>query len=446
MDSGFATWRLLIILAIPVLLIVGVLFLKRALWPRRRGNDPHCAVCDYLLIGNVSGRCPECGRDLTFPSSIRLGQRYRRPGLGVVAILLLLLSLAMIVVMATGAADQIHWYQYRPAAWVVQDMASSNAVQANRAWNELDRRRKSTGGFSPAIEQKLITLALKDQGQPIQGPLGTRLVEFLGDMFLANKLSKAQADVFFTQAMSLGFIVRPIVIIGDDVPYTINSSVRIYGSQWWYRVHTVRCRLDDQIVPNDVSAFATSGDHSLNSLILNSHIKITTPGKHAFEVTSRIEFYHGPFYDVNASKLSHTRTVMLATGFQAVESDPADCVKLVADPVLKSQIQKAITIWQIERIPSDGHVYMSQYSVDRAPANIAFEVYIRADGKESCVGQFAVTKYRSLPTVALGGITDNKADIIFRSSKAAARRTTDLFEIWAGEIVFEGRQAKPSPK
>jgi hypothetical protein len=38
---------------------------------RRRGNrSPHCAGCGYLLVGNTSGVCPECGTPLS-PSQRR---------------------------------------------------------------------------------------------------------------------------------------------------------------------------------------------------------------------------------------------------------------------------------------------------------------------------------------------------------------------------------------
>lgn len=28
---------------------------------KRASDEPRCTECDYLLIGNLSGRCPECG-------------------------------------------------------------------------------------------------------------------------------------------------------------------------------------------------------------------------------------------------------------------------------------------------------------------------------------------------------------------------------------------------
>ena len=37
------------------------------LWQRRRDRDnrPRCVRCGYLLIGNVSGICPECGESVS---------------------------------------------------------------------------------------------------------------------------------------------------------------------------------------------------------------------------------------------------------------------------------------------------------------------------------------------------------------------------------------------
>lgn len=54
---GFRSWAYpLWIVFVPVAAVTGVL------WWRARHKDPlSCAFCGYCLIGNVSGRCPECG-------------------------------------------------------------------------------------------------------------------------------------------------------------------------------------------------------------------------------------------------------------------------------------------------------------------------------------------------------------------------------------------------
>ncbi len=50
-------WVLMLVFGIPYLAIIW--------WPRRRSPLPgHCVSCGYDLTGNVSGRCPECGRIL----------------------------------------------------------------------------------------------------------------------------------------------------------------------------------------------------------------------------------------------------------------------------------------------------------------------------------------------------------------------------------------------
>jgi len=47
-------WGLLIPAFVPALLLL-------AAWQdRRRPPDGHCRACGYNLMGNVSGRCPEC--------------------------------------------------------------------------------------------------------------------------------------------------------------------------------------------------------------------------------------------------------------------------------------------------------------------------------------------------------------------------------------------------
>ncbi len=42
-----------------------------AIWPRVRSGEV-CEVCDYLLTGNTSGRCPECGTLATEMDTLRV--------------------------------------------------------------------------------------------------------------------------------------------------------------------------------------------------------------------------------------------------------------------------------------------------------------------------------------------------------------------------------------
>ncbi len=50
-------WIPLLITAVPTFI----------LWRRDRIPHGHCQRCGYDLTGNVSGRCPECGKEITRP-------------------------------------------------------------------------------------------------------------------------------------------------------------------------------------------------------------------------------------------------------------------------------------------------------------------------------------------------------------------------------------------
>src|SRR3954467_15062397 len=134
-NSGPVT---LISIVVPlVLLLFGLVLMKVGFWPRRRGTTPHCRGCGYVLVGNQSGTCPECGREWTDATVIR-GERHRNKGIGFAGLCMLLLALAI------GGGSQftnIDWYHYLPESWIVKDAASSNPATASRAWDELVRRR-----------------------------------------------------------------------------------------------------------------------------------------------------------------------------------------------------------------------------------------------------------------------------------------------------------------
>src|SRR4051812_30081336 len=144
-----------------VLAILGAVLIWRGYWLRRTGHQPHCRGCGYLLLGNRSGRCPECGRDLSDERSIVRGVRSRRTGMVGAALVFLLMAALSFSGAASKRVREIDWYRYRPAGWVVKDAASDNPAWALRAWQELAIRR-AKGTLSADAEAGLLEVALRD--------------------------------------------------------------------------------------------------------------------------------------------------------------------------------------------------------------------------------------------------------------------------------------------
>ena len=73
------------------------------------------------------------------------------------------------------------------------------------------------------------------------------------------------------------------------------------------------------------------------------------------------------------------------------------------------------------------------------PTNVAFDVFIRAAGQEFKLSSLALAAGRATQ-YGLGAATTcrpfTSCDIILRSSTKVAAETTDLCEIWDGELVY----------
>jgi len=195
--------------------------------PRLVGHTPHCRACGYMLLGNKSGRCPECGADLT-PGNIVIGQRQSRRAL----IGCTLASIACLVFFGQRVARQIEWYHYRPGSWVIADAGSADASLADRAWAELNRRR-GLGKLSDAAESSLTEFALATHAKPdgAGGPIEKDLIKYLFARYSSDKLSPAQVDRLYTQEATPILHVRPRIVAGGPIAhrYRVGNGGAVAG-------------------------------------------------------------------------------------------------------------------------------------------------------------------------------------------------------------------------
>src|SRR5689334_6770271 len=111
MSPNQAVFVTILLLLFPM---TGAVFLIRAgLRPPRRGTTPHCRRCDYNVTGITTGRCPECGLNLT-DRDILLGQA--DPSVLRIAGGILCFALSAAGVLRSLYA--LEWYSLRPTAWV----------------------------------------------------------------------------------------------------------------------------------------------------------------------------------------------------------------------------------------------------------------------------------------------------------------------------------------
>src|SRR5258706_3467735 len=204
--------------------LVGLCLLKIGRWPRRRGNGRYCRSCEYNLSGLTSARCPECGAELSVQTEVT-GERRRRAGLAWIGALLLIISLAGLGMVWWGPLKQVDWYRYKPSRWVAADLRSTDDELVERAWNELERRRRDRP-LSDAVEYTASEAALAEQAKPEDqhGSLEEKLVDYLTRRAAAGRPDAGQMDRFFRQANRVELLVRPIVVKGEFAGFGIRST------------------------------------------------------------------------------------------------------------------------------------------------------------------------------------------------------------------------------
>jgi hypothetical protein len=422
-----------------ILFAGGIWLLKRGNWPKRVGQTPHCPGCNYILTGIQADRCPECGGPLR-STNIIYGERRRRPAVAGGAVLLLLISIAIVVAPLTDGWQQIQWYHYRPAAWVMGDLDSTSSAVKTKAWSEL-QRRLADGSLSVAQQNRLVERALREQ-QTGGGPAGymSEMVDFLGQRYISHKLSAAQTEAFFNNALKLQLEVRRSV--GRDDPVAIRISAIGRGPQtgWWMSESQSGYWVDEKkINQGTMSSAGGFGGHSSSTTCLQPQ----TPGKHRVRIEVEVGAGVGNFPNFN-SPLDHPRTLELAADFEVAAGKLP--IQWVTSPdAISLTMHLSASSFRIN--PGPFASLTGQIDAADPPVNLAFDVFARANGKEYPMG--GVTFYQSTATPGSSHMASyqvtaqplppgdlQKIDIVLRSSERAAKQTVDLMTAWQGQIII----------
>jgi len=399
-----------------------------------------------ILTGIAGDRCPECGLSLA-PRNIIRGERRRRPIAVAAGILLLLFAIGLCIAPSTTAWQQIQWYHYRPTSWVMADLDSPATAVKIKAWVEL-QRRLANGSLSAAQQNRLVERALREQ-QSGGGPAGylSGMVDFLGSRYLDHKLSTAQADGFFANALKLQLAVRPRIGRDDPIPFRISAIGRGPQTGWWMRESQLGCWVDDRKIDQGTMS-STSGFSGQSS---STYLQPQPAGKHRLRVEVEVGAGTGNFPTFNAP-LDHPRTLELTADFEVVASKVP--FNWVTSPDAAT-IARHLTASDL-RINAGFTPMTGQINAVDPPVNLAFDVFARVEGKGYPLG--SVTFYQSPATsgsshagsyqvstqsLPLGDL--RQIDIILRSSERAAMQTADFTTAWQGEIVIPNVMVQQTP-
>jgi hypothetical protein len=471
----------------PVLPYAAAALLLAAAWlvwgglrGRRVGDEKRCGHCGYIVDNLTSEQCPECGRRLT-PRSVVRGVRRRHCGRLALGTVLLLATTAGGVVWARGAWQQFRWYDYAPTWWVERDLSHGDPKNIDEAWDELVRRRpdpmkpehvpavmdqcllllesatasnlghywpiSAAAGFleehgktyplSPVQSDRIVRLMLREQSKQPK-PLRIDLWRELGPLFVEameqNRLTPAQREQFYQAATRAVLRADDRVLQGDALTVWISQSGsgpltdRLYQR---VQVETITVNGKPYERERYMSSLANFG-HGASGVELDTGR--LSPGKQDVRIVVTKTIHAG--IDPNLPALWQDRSE-LSTSFELLPADADDGLRLVPAPELAAAIRAAITIKSFE-VLGNGRAQLFVAS-GRLPKNVAFDVFVVEGGREHRLTDVA---FSGRSTTVLRGEKvplppGPTIDLVFRTSRKAAREAAMEGELWDGTIRFD---------
>lgn len=447
---------LLVLAGIAALGLLSVLLLVFGFRGRRINDHPVCRKCRFDLTGVVPGgaftpgtaRCPECGTVLDQPSTVRVGERVKRPLAVVVGVLFLLLSLGSggyfgFLVFGSSAMNPS-----KPVVVLTLEARYGGAVRGAAALKELDAR-VIAGTLSNAQIASLVERALEIQADPTIAWLPE-----WGDLVMtansAGKLGKAQLLRYAQNAVAIDAECRKAVRVGEPIPFHLN--IRGTRSHALAAPVIVIPRVEVGVGQQPLAFESISVRLGFSSGSLGTvTLKLPSPtslGPNTLTTRLRVE--------VRQSLRSAAQPdpalmwdLKLTNDIEVIARDQP-LVEIVRDDTLTEVFKKNFKFRDLRIEPSSKGRYLDNgVSVSmeyRAlPARISLEVFLRwpTPGRSQPFGEERFAEV-SLPAGSngprgldgiLGNLPKSKLDrvtVILRPSIAAAERDLSVTKTWLG--------------
>jgi hypothetical protein len=438
-------------------IVIGAVVLRLGVRGRRVDDHPICRKCGFDLIGRPEGSevCPECGADLRRPRAIRDGHRQWRRGLvaggGVLLGLGLMFVGAGVVARVSGANLQ----EYNPTFWLLREVRSHDLPVAVDAARELSKR--VTAGKMSQADVDAAADSILARGKNPGAKWDPALGDFIEDARLAKKLSDERYISYALGAatQAYGLEVRPTVNAGGDpLPFWIRQTPPWVGSRPTLQVeYSAKFELDDFELKTD---YSLSDDRVLSpmrgggatggQLDLKAHADRMTLGQHELHAVSTVSVKpaNAP---PGTPPIAWTK-VKLTKPFEIVPAEPST-VKVVADESIRREMEAGVSVQNLEYARFGANDLDFHARVTDVPVGIGYQVFIvTSDGKRHSAGTFTsapVGKNSMSSTMmraTVPGLSAGAVDVVFVPNVDAAKRTTNVFEIWDGQITKRNQPVK----
>ncbi len=433
-------------------LIAGLLLLVIARRGMRIDDHPVCQRCRFDLSG-VFPRvqvCPECGRGLESPRSIRIGNRRRRRGMHAAglatAIAALLLTATAITILLTGSALN----RYKPSWLLLNELAGRNGGIAEDSLDELMARHGDEDLADRQIARIIGTLLERHADAADQlNASWAMTIDFLAS---EGHLSGEQIGRYLSQGMASAVRARAVVETGAPIPIELAMALErlAVGRSFMVEASVVGLRL---------------GSHDLGTHTLEyPFARGQGPGARA----PRTDDFFVPADSVPVGQYQLTGTLRLVARegdwnglvegsvFHATIERPFEVpveisgnkTVTVVEPTkgLRAAMQRSFVGRTILVFTHPDRVgYQLSLTGNAPPIGGAYDVFVRLpDGSEIesdvphpfLAGQDMTWGITRQSGGGLGGAA--AVDAVLRPSVEAAANTIDLFEVWGEEILVEG--------
>ena len=277
-----------------------------------------------------------------------------------------------------------------------------------------------------------------------------------------DSLTPDEKQRFFSDMLDLSLRVRPVVVREQE--FFVGVTYEDHGLKGAFQVHLKleEIRLGNEMTLQPLSTLSAPGGLRFNLSLpgLGIYTTLERPGEWPVEADVAFQIDKagkGPGWVTDGSELySESRTVSGVV--KVLVDEPPDLFKLTHSPQLDDAVAAIIRATEF-RVGRDALSYGPGADVRLSgtvwlhsprPIGLAFEAYAEFDNQRYSLGQIIAPKggqsgssHGSSVSCTCAGDIPSQITLILRSSKQAALRTADLYEIWDGQLRFEGVKVVP---